>query len=190
MLHYLCSLSAVCEFVSVSVPFISVQHFLSCRRSNTRRRPNARLMLVHRLRRSVNISPVLGYHVVFGARLNVGQRHRRQANINPALIQSIVPVPPACQYRQHEVLTIWLNGYWTLAQHLTVIGSVSACARHQQYALPDPQPSKHEALNQCWFDACPASQTGGQKWTSIGSTSRVSWECWQAMFRTSPVWRY
>ena len=31
-----------------------------------------------------NISPVLGYRVVFDATLKVGQRHRRQANINPA----------------------------------------------------------------------------------------------------------
>ena len=36
---------------------------------------------------------------------------------------------------------------------------MSACTRRQQYALPDPQPSKHEALNECWFDAGPASQT-------------------------------
>ena len=58
--------------------------------SNTRRWPNTRLMLAHRLRRWVNISPVLGYHVVFGATLNVGQHHRRRANINPALVQSMV----------------------------------------------------------------------------------------------------
>ena len=45
-----------------------------------------------------NISPVLGYSVVFGARLNVGQRHRRRANINSALVQSIVPV---VAYSQH-----------------------------------------------------------------------------------------
>ena len=32
---------------------------------------------------------------------------------------------------------------------------------------------KHEALNQCWFYAGPASQTVGRNWTSIGSTSRV-----------------
>ena len=37
------------------------------------------------------------------------------------------------------------------------IGSVSACTRAQQYALPDPQPSKHEALNQ-------------QHWPSNGAT--------------------
>ena len=41
-------------------------------------------MLAHRPRRWANISPVLGYCVVFGAKLNVDQRHRRQANYNPA----------------------------------------------------------------------------------------------------------
>ena len=35
------------------------------------------------------------------------------------------------------------------------------------------QPSKHEALNQCWFDAGPASQTVGLHWSSIGSSSVV-----------------
>ena len=102
MLLYLCPLSAV----SVSVPFISVQRFLSCRRSNTRRWPNDGLMLAHCLiRRWANISPLLGYCVTFGATLIVGQRHRRRANINPALVQSIVPVPRVWRYRQHEVLT-------------------------------------------------------------------------------------
>ena len=44
-------------------------------------------MMAHRLQRLHNISPVLGYRLVFGATLNVGQRHRRRANINPALVQ-------------------------------------------------------------------------------------------------------
>ena len=35
------------------------------------------------------------YRVMFGATLNVGQRHKRRANINTALVQSIVPVRPA-----------------------------------------------------------------------------------------------
>ena len=109
--------------------------------THTRRWPNAGLMLAHRLRRWANISRVLGYCVVFGATLNVGQRHRLHANINPALVQSIVPVLPACRYRQHAdtaSMKYWqgLNRYWpapaTLAQHLTDIGSVSACNRRQQ----------------------------------------------------------
>ena len=33
------------------------------------------------------------------------------------------------------------------------------------------QPSKHEALNQCWFDPGEGSQTVGQHWASIWSTS-------------------
>ena len=104
--------------------------------------------------------------------------------------------------------SLGLNAYWpgpaTLAQHLTDIGSVSACNRRQTSCyskqtqnicitfvqrrpnvfdalykcythvlcfLGWTQPSKHEALNQCWFDAGPASQTVGQHWTSIWSTS-------------------
>ena len=86
----------------LGLTFISLQRFLSCRRSNTRLRLNAGLMLAHRLRRWPSISPVLGYRVVFGASVNVGQRHSRRANINSALVQSIVPVLPACRYRQHE----------------------------------------------------------------------------------------
>ena len=95
MLLYLCPPSAVCE----------CQRFLWCRRSNMRCWRNAGLILAHRLRRWATISRVLGYRVVFGATLNVGQHHRRPDNMNPALVQSIVPVPPACRYRQHEVLT-------------------------------------------------------------------------------------
>ena len=75
------------------ISFVSVCSLrLSCWLSNTRPWPNAGLLLAHRLRRWANISPVLGYRVVFDATLNVGQRHRRRANINPALVQSIVPV--------------------------------------------------------------------------------------------------
>ena len=62
------------------------------------------LLLAHLLRRWANISPVLGYCVVFDATLNVGQHHRRRANINPAVVQSIVTVPPACMHSQHKVL--------------------------------------------------------------------------------------
>ena len=92
-------------------PFISLHHFVSCRRFNTRRWPNAGLMLAHRLHRWPTISLVLGYHVVFGATLNVGQRHRRRANINPALIQSIVTIAPACRYPQHEIHLLTLKGH-------------------------------------------------------------------------------
>ena len=82
----------VCPFC---LSFLSVQWFLSCRRSkaapsNKRRGPNAGLMLAYSLRCWANISQVLGNRVVFGAILNVGQRHRQLANINTALFQSIV----------------------------------------------------------------------------------------------------
>ena len=68
------------------ISFVSVRSVrLSYRRSNTRRWPSVGLLLAHRLRRWANISPVLGYRVVFDATLNVGRRHKRRANINPAL---------------------------------------------------------------------------------------------------------
>ena len=98
--HIALPLSAQSVWVcAVSLSHIlSLQNFLSCRRSNTRRWLNAGIVLAHRLRRWSSISPVLGYRVEFGATLNVGQRHRRRANIDPALVQSIVPVLPACRY--------------------------------------------------------------------------------------------
>ena len=105
-----------CKWRSVSLCVISFIHFCPVlsirRRSNTRRWPNAGLLLAHRLRHWVNISPALGYCVVFGTTLNVGQRHRWRANISPASVQSIMPLPPACRYHQHEVLT---RDEWILA---------------------------------------------------------------------------
>ena len=85
--QFVCSV-CVCAFC----PSVCPIHF---RRSNTRRWPNAGLVLAHRLRCWPNISPVLGYRVVFSTTLNVGQRHRRWANFNQALVQSIVLVPQA-----------------------------------------------------------------------------------------------
>ena len=63
---------------------------------------------------STTSSLALGQRLVFGATLNVCQRHRWRANINPALVQSIVPVPSACRYLQHEVLT---RTEWILASN-------------------------------------------------------------------------
>ena len=131
------------------------------------------LLLAHRLWRWANISPVLGYRVVFDATLNVRQRH---ANINPAFAQSIEQVLQPAWSRPtdygwmdtSQLRRCWPNNYQTLGRW--------------RLPLPDPQHSKHELLNQCWFYAGLASQTVGQNWPSIGSTSRVWWECWQATF--------
>ena len=131
----------------------------------------------------IYISPLLGYHVVFGATLNVGQRHRRRANINSALVQSILPVLPAYRYRHHEVLTRieWIqfpsnrNICITFVQRRSNVFDVGTtlykCYTNVLCLLGWTQPSKHEALNQCWFDAGPAAQIVGQHWTSIGSMS-------------------
>ena len=92
----------------------------------------------------------------------MGQRHRQRASINPALAQSIVLVPPACRYRQHEVLTRaeWIlastgDAGLTFSKHWVGVGLFSPPA----VCTAGPQPSKHEALNQCWFDAGPAPHT-------------------------------
>ena len=90
------------QSVCLCFPFIFVQCFPLCKQWNTRFWPNAGLMLADRLRRWVNISPVLGYDIVFGATLNVGQCHRRRANINTPLVRSIV----------HKVLS---RAEWILA---------------------------------------------------------------------------
>ena len=87
-------LSAQSVSVCARILFISLQRFLSYRWSNTRRWPNAGLMLAHRLRRWANIRTVFGHFVMFGATLDVGQHRRRRANSNSALVQSILPVPP------------------------------------------------------------------------------------------------
>ena len=118
---------------------------LSCRRSNTRCWPNVGLLLAHRLRRWANFSPVLGDHVVFEVTLHVGQRHRRRANINPAFVQSIVWVLQPAWIRPTDY------GWMDTSQHrrrwLNIYQTLGRC----RLALPDPQPSKHEVLNQCWF---------------------------------------
>ena len=145
---------------------LSVQRFLSCRRSNTRRWPDAGLMLARHLHHWANIGPVLGYHVVFGATLNVGQHHRQRPTVTQLCFKA------SCRYRQHEVLT---RAEWILPS----IGSVSVLvlatsSKHYQTSYYWTQPSKHEALNQCWFDVAPASLTVGQQWASIVSTSKCS----------------
>ena len=117
------------------ISFVSVHSLrLSCRRSNTprqfcvcafspsflqavietRRWPNVGLLLAHCVRRSANISAVLGHRIVFDATLNVGQRHRRRANINLALGHSIVTVTPTCRY------LLYVCGFWSSRQARSV----------------------------------------------------------------------
>ena len=174
------SVSLCAVFCAVSLPFISLQRVLSYRLSNTRRWPNAGLMLAHRLRRWADNSPVLRYHVVFGATLNVGQRHRQRANINPVLVQSIVHV----LYRQHAdkgTMKYWLgqNGYWPatalLAQHKIDIGSVSAvmAASSKLQAIPDQLlfPTNTKRL----YNICTTSAERLRRWSSIMQMFCVYW---------------
>ena len=105
--------------------------------------PNAGLMLAHLRRLWVNSSPALAYRVVPGATLNMGS-----VTVNPALVQSIVLVPPACWYRQHEVLT---RAEWILA------------------STGDAGPT----FNRHWFGVGLYTL---MHWISIGSLSRVCWK--------------
>ena len=118
------------------ISFVSVRSLrLSSRRSNTRRWPNAELLLAHSLRRWANISPVLFNPVLFDATQNVGKRHSRRANINPALVQSIVPVvQPAwsrpTDYSWMDTGKHWRRRRWArigpaLGQRFLFAGSVS-----------------------------------------------------------------
>ena len=106
----------------------------------------------------------------------------RRANINPALVQRIVPVVQPVWSRPTDY------GWMDTGQHRRRWPNIWQALGQCRLALRVPQPSKHEALNQCCFYAGPASQMVGQNWTSIGSTSCVCWECWQTtfVFCTSP----
>ena len=126
MSHQFC----VCAFCSLR---------LSCRRSNTRRWPNVVLLLAHRLRRGANISPVLGYRVMFDATLHVGQRHRRRASINPAFVQSILRVLQPAWSRPGDY------GWVDIGQHRRRWPNIYQTLNRCQLALPYPQPSKHQA---------------------------------------------
>ena len=66
-------------------------------------------------------------------------------------------------------------GWMDTGQHRRRWPNIYQILGRCRLALPDPEPSKHEALNQCLFYAGPASQMVGQNWTSIGSTSGVCW---------------
>ena len=94
------------------------------------------------LRRWANISPVFGYRVVFDATLHVGQRHRRRANINPAFVQSIMRVLQPAWSRLTDY------GWMDTSQQRRRWPNIYQTLRRCRLALPDLQPSKHEALNQ------------------------------------------
>ena len=40
----------------------------------------------------------------------------------------------------------------------------------------EPQPCKHEAFTQCYFNVGPESKTMGQHWNSTGWMSRACWK--------------
>ena len=173
MLLYLCPLSAVCEPVSVSVPFILDQDFLSCRRSNTRFWSNAGLMLVHRLRCWANISPVSGYNNVLC--LVPSWTLASITDGGPAVTQ--LWFKSSWRYRKHAdtaSMKYWLglNGYWpapaTLTQHLTDIGwrFVLAASSKQTSVLLNAA----SANTKHWNSANLMLGQHRRWWASIGPT--------------------
>ena len=61
------------------------------------------------LRRWANISPVLGYRVVFDATLNVGQRHRRRPTLTQLLFKA------SCWYYSRPEVGLLTTVEWILA---------------------------------------------------------------------------
>ena len=113
-------------------------------RSKTRLWPNAGLLSAQRLRRCANISPVLGYRVVYDVTLHVGQRHRRRANINPAFVQSIVRV---------------LQPAWS---RLTDYGWMDTSQHRRRW------PNIYQTLVRCWLALLTHSIANTRRWTSDG----------------------
>ena len=94
-LLYLCPLSAVCESLSVSVPFISVSALSIVQAVKLETLTQCR----------TNIGPMSTALTQHKSTIELMCRvwcHAKCVNINPALVQSIVPLPG---YRQHQVLT-------------------------------------------------------------------------------------
>ena len=69
-------------------------------------------------------------------------------------------------YSQHDV-GLLTTVEWILASTGDAGPTLGRC----RLALPDPQPSKHEALNQCWFLCCASVADGGpeldQHWVNV-----------------------
>ena len=98
-----------------------------------------------------------------------------------------------CETKRQYLLTSQVSRYCLLAlQSIFIMRSDHLCFRAartlsrgeiwQNVALissaikSNREPSKQETLNQCWFNVGPESETMGQHYISIGSTSRVCWE--------------
>ena len=139
--------------------------------------------------RAANISPVLGYrgcltpHCMWASVRDGGPTLTQLFYKAPAVLQPALSRPTDYTWSRSTDY-----GWMATNQHRPRWPNIYQTLGRCRLALPDPQPSKHEPLNQCWFYAGPASQKVGQNWNRIGSTSRVCWECWQDtfVFCTSP----
>ena len=134
----------------------------------------------------------LGVHIVIYLIYNFGSTYDNTINTRaygiPSGSRCIIHTRDAVLTRTEWILASTGEAGATLNRHRVGVSLYSPPAVHTaRPACYLTQPSKHEALNQCWIDARPVSQTVGQHWTSIGSTS-----CLQGVltshivFRTSP----
>ena len=132
-------------------------------------------------RRWANISPVLGYCVVFGASLNVGQRHRRRAKINQALVQSIVH---EVLTRAELILTSTGDAGPTFNRHWVGVGLYSppavCTARPAAQQTWDVEP----VLVWCWASIADGGPELEQHWVNV--TCLLGVLTGYIMFRTSP----
>ena len=126
LLYFVRSVCAFCllyfvRSVCAFCPIHFCQHFLSCRRSNTKRWPNG------------------------GCRLVIAASSKQYQT--------------SCYSQQTQNICI------TFVQRRCNVFDVGPalykCYTNVLYLLSWTQFSKHEALNQCWFDAGPASQMVG-----------------------------
>ena len=89
---------------------------------------------------------------------------------------SIYTVIPTCKAKRQYPLTLQASKYYLLALKNSMLGLylIRVGAYIVSFDMRDvPSAASGEKLNQCWFDAGPASQTLDQYRTNIGSTSRV-----------------
>ena len=159
--HIALPLSAQSVSVCVCLPFISLQCFLYCRRSNTRRWPNVWLMLAHRLQYWVTVS-CLATHWMWASITDGG----------PTLTQ--LWFKASCWYRQHEVLT---RAEWILPSTGDAGPTFNRhCIGVSLYSVDTPPPT--EITVQCWM-VDGQSQQGGpglsRHWVDVSCLLGIVW---------------
>ena len=105
-------------------------------------------------------------------------------------------------YSGRHIFTIWPNDFFINfafhTHHCHLICNLneytSLCVAYLFFIYEQSVPSKHETLNQCWFNVGPPSTTSAQHWTNIGLMSHVCWVCrilasWNCIAHLITRWR-